>query len=367
MFYYLWIFGWLLFIGYFEAHTACYRKEWVPGINEPVYRLKPMMAFIIILPMILWVGYREFWFADTIAYYSNFNSCPVTWHGFLGYLPTISKDKAFYAISAFIKLFTTDVRTYFIIFAFVQGICLLKLFRKYSSDYIMSIFLFIASTDIYSWMFNGMRQFTAVAITLLSSQFILRKKYATAVVIILIASLFHQTALLMLPFVFIVQGKAWNWKTLSVLIAAMLMIIFVGQFTGWLDSTLESTQYANVVGDYTSWNDDGTNPIRVLVYAVPTILAFIGRKRIKNEGSDLINFCINMSIVSTSIYLFSIFSSGIFMGRLPIYFSLYGYILLPWEIKHIFGKKDRSYIKYAMIICYMAFYVYQMHFEWGYM
>lgn len=46
-----------------------------------------------------------------------------------------------------------------------------------------------------------------------------------------------------------------------------------------------------------------------------------------------------MSIVSAGIYLVSMFTSGIYIGRLPIYCSLYSYVLLPWEIKHLFNEK----------------------------
>ena len=40
----------------------------------------------------------------------------------------------------------------------------------------MSFFLFLASTDYISWMFNGIRQFTAVTITFIGIKFILDKK-----------------------------------------------------------------------------------------------------------------------------------------------------------------------------------------------
>lgn len=58
-----------------------------------------------------------------------------------------------------------------------------------------------------------------------------------------------------------------------------------------------------------------------------------------------------MSIVSASIYLVSMFTSGIFIGRLPIYCSLYSYVLLPWEIKHLFNEKTDKQCGHLVYYC----------------
>ena len=62
---------------------------------------------------------------------------------------------------------------------------------------------------------------------------------------------------------------------------------------------MQETQYANMVSDWNEWGDDGTNALRVLVYSIPTILSFIGLKYIRAEDNPVINFCTNMSIIST--------------------------------------------------------------------
>ena len=97
---------------------------------------------------------------------------------------------------------------------------------------------------------------------------------------------------------------------------------FADQFTSILDQLLSDTSYTNMVSDWQSWNDDGTNPIRVLVYSIPTILSLVGLKYIKEENDPIINLATNAGLVSTSLYIVSIGTSGIFMGRLPIYVSM---------------------------------------------
>lgn len=287
---------------------------------------------------------------------------PVSLGGIASYMATVKKDKGFYFVSAVIKCIVGNhVNIYFIVLAAIQAGVLIYVYRKYSSRYLVSFFLFIASTDYISWLFNGIRQFLAVTITFIGIKFILDKKYAKAIILILIASLMHQSALLVIPFIFIAQGKAWNKKTLLFMVAVIVIVAGIGQFTNVLDSMLAETQYKNVVSDWQSWNDNGTNALRVLVYAVPSVLSLIGLRFIRNEDDKVINLCTNMSIVSVGFYIVSMFTSGIFIGRLPIYFSLYSYILLPWEIDHMFTKRSARLIYVVMVVGYLGFYLYSVN------
>lgn len=343
------------FIGVF---TKVQRTEYVCG--QKVQRYYPLWAFLIYLPLVIWSGFRGY-VGDTGAYMEMFREIPAGFGNILYYMDTVEKDKGFYFFSAVIKnLISENVNLYFIILALIQVVLLIKVYRKYSPNYVVTFFLFIASTDYISWMFNGIRQFTAVTITFFAFEYILKKKYIPAVLIVLFASLFHGSALLVLPFIFIAQGDAWNNKTILFILAVIVAVMFIGKFTNLLDTLLAETQYKNVVSDWQEWQDDGTNIIRVLVYAIPSILSLAGLRFIKYADDPVINLCTNMSIASVGFYVVSIFTSGIFIGRLPIYFSLYSYILLPWEIEHMFSEKSAKLVYLAMIAGYLGFYMYSV-------
>ena len=158
---------------------------------------------------------------------------------------------------------------YFLILAAIQLLIIAFVCRRMSVDYWLSIFLFVASTDYLSWMFNGIRQFTAAVIIFSATELIIRKKYIPSVLLILLASTMHQSALIMLPVIFLIQGKAFNKKTVICVLLSVTALAFIDQFTDFLGSALADTQYKNVVSDWKSFNDDGTNPLRVLVYAMP--------------------------------------------------------------------------------------------------
>lgn len=360
--YYL-ILIWIAFFGFLGMTVQMKQTEKVCGVRE--VRMQPLWAVVLVAPLVFWAADRGY-VGDTYAYMLAYADMPSSISGISEYMQTVNKDKGFYFASALIKCIVGSNDTiYFFIVAAIQAYLIFRIYRKYSSRYAMTFFLFIASTDYVSWMFNGMRQFVAVTITFAAFEFILEKKYVKAIIIILFASLFHQTALLVIPFIFICQGNAWNKKTLLFIIAAIVIIMSVDQFTNILETMLQETQYENVVSDWEMWEDDGTNILRVLVYSVPTILSLIGLRFIKTENDSVINLCTNMSIISMGLYVVSMFTSGIFIGRLPIYFSLYNYILLPWEIEHMFERRSATLMYLLMIGAYLGFYYFQMHFGWG--
>ncbi len=351
------------------ASVADYLKlkkpELVCGVQEERYSW--LFAFIVFLPIIIMAGTRGD-FADTWSYRQTFiKSIPQSLPEIINYVfNDVAKDRGFSLLSGFIKLIIgNNADLYFCILATIQGCILVTILKKYSTHYILSVFLFVASTDYLSWMFNGLRQFTAVVIIFAATSLIVKRKYLPLIAIILLASTMHGSALIMVPIVFIVQGEAWNKKTLLFILVALLAIFFVGNFTSLMDNALADTQYKNVVSDFTELKDDGTNPIRVLIYSIPAIISFFGRKRIVEANNKVINICTNMSIISAGLYLVSMFTSGVYIGRLPIYCSLYSYILLPWEMENIFKDNIKTFVYLVLVAGYLGFYYYQMHMIWG--
>lgn len=319
---YILILIWVGMIGLLSVllEGLVYRMEFVNG--KRVRRVTPIFALLSIFPLVIWAGFRGS-VGDTNAYLQGFRKMSSSLAGIGTYMSSITKDYGFYFVSAIIKCIVGNKdKIYLIIIAAVQCYLMFRIYRKYSSAYVISFFLFIASTDYISWIFNGMRQFVAVTITMACFPWIIEKKYVRAVVVILIASLFHQSALLVIPFVFIAQGKAWNKKTLLFILAVIVAVLFADRFTDILDNMLADTQYQNVVSDWENWDDDGTNILRVLVYSVPAIFSLLGIKYIREADDSVINICTNMSIAASGLYVVSMFTSGIFIGRLPIYFSV---------------------------------------------
>ena len=352
---------WVIFAGVLANSGGMMHRERVLGREER--RATWVYALIVMLPLIFLAGMRSSYFVDTYGYVKGYLALPDLFSEKMAYIQSLTKDAGFYTFEVLVSMIAPGrARVFLMLVAIIQGFCIMKTYRRYSEDYWFAIFVFVATTDIYSWMYNGIRQFMAVALIFGASGWIFRKKYIRAILAICFASLFHKSALMMIPVIFFVQGKPWNWKMLLILAGTLVAMRFSSSFTRLLDSALVDTQYSTVVSDWTRWGDDGTNPLRALVYSVPTIISLFCRKKIQQSGDRVIQVACNMGIVTTALYLVSMVTSGIFMGRQPIYCSLYANgILLPWELKHVCGKTVRT----VAILCYMLFFFVQMRYGWG--
>lgn len=358
---YEWIFIYLPFVAFIGTQLKGRYKVQIG--NEVEYRYTWFWAIALFLPLIYIAGTRTY-VTDTSLYIELFKSYPNRLSQINSVIDENTKDKGFIVFSILIKqIFGNNYHTYLMIIAVISGFATLIPYKKYSCNYLLSVFLFFASTDFMSWMMNGMRQYLAASLLFLSMGLILNKKYIHLIFIILVLSTVHTSALLLIPVAFIVQGEAWNKRTVLFLMAIVVFIVGLNTFTNVLDTALSETHYNGVVKQFSE--DDGTNPLRVLVYSVPTIISFIYRNKIKEKSNKVIDICINMSIISTGFYIVSMFTSGIYIGRIPIYFSLYNYILLPWEIETLFDKQNKRLVYFATVLSYLVFFYIQTNLTWG--
>ena len=361
---YWWLLIWLFTVGIFLHAFAQKETVFVAGKKEE--RWSWFAAIALAIPYVIWAGFRLDNFGDTALYRRTYSDAPASIGQIMQYLTEHTKDQGFSALMIALKpiLGNSDVLFFLLIAAF-QMFAIVYVYKKYSSNYWISMFLFIVSTDYLSWMHNGIRQFLAVTMIFACFGLMLKRKYVPLIGVILLASTIHGSALMMLPIVFIIQGKAWNKKTLLLVAAIVVAIAYIDVFTPFLDEMLAETQYSDLVTNEIWTNDDGTNILRVLVYSVPAILSLLGRKYVDAADNPVINLCVNCSIITMALYFLASVSSGIYIGRLPIYTTLMGYIAVPWLIDQIFTKRSAQIIYLGMIGAFLVFFYYQMHFTWG--
>lgn len=358
---------WHPLIWIFAAGIVLYKMpqktEFVRG--KAVQRWYWFTAMVLVLPYVLWAGCRTN-FIDTVTYVNSFIDAPASISQIPVYLAAYDKDQGFSVLMIVCKsLGITDFHHFFMVVALFQIICLVYIFRKYSEDFWISFFMFVVSTDYLSWMHNGIRQFLAVSMTFAAFDLLVKRKYIRFTLIVLLASTIHGSALLMLPFAYLMTGPALNRKTLLMIFGVALVIPFMDRLLPILQDVLMDTQYDDVMTNGIWENDDGTNLIRVLVYSVPALVAILGRRYIRHNTDPATNMCINATMITMAMYLVSSATSGIYIGRIPIYTTLHGYTILPWLIDQIFEKSSARLIKLLMVVCYVGFHYYQMESIWG--
>lgn len=367
---------WVFAIGYMQ-----------PSMTSPIevngaleYRSKWGFALLLLSVPVFFAAVRS-GCIDTASYIREFNNVPTDMQYFDEYLQGHSDSQLFYGLQMIFKCYISqDAHWWLALIAVVQGLCVASTLKKYSPNIAMSVYIFIASTLIFSWMYNGMRQFIAVSILFACTDWILKKRwYFYLPVAVLLCGLdpictrfgmetpvwflqgFHQSGIIMIPIFFFVQGKAWN-KKIWLLVAVLLALIFTGTLGTAVESATESTTYSVDIANMQA--DSGANPIRTVVALVPVVMAFMKRKEMgKDEVPPIIHLCINMAIVAACLYAASMVTSGMYVGRLPIYCELYNLILIPWLIAHPYQKNSKL-LTQAVYGCYLLYFIYQMYFSW---
>ena len=358
---YVFLIIWVVFFGTLSNMVA---KPICVCENRYEYRTNMFMAILTFSFLIVLAGLRS-GMADTYTYIKSFQNLPNNISEMYEIVSTYTKSKGFYLFAGIIKCFISeDYHVWLFILATINGFCVAAILKEYSTDFATSALLFILNCN-FTWMFNGLKQFFVVTIMFAATGLLLKKRLIPYMILIFFMSTFHSTVLILIPVYFIVQGEAWNKRTIIFIIFTIIAIIFTEQFTNLFDEIIENTTYSESIKEL-SKTDDGTNIFRILVSSVPTIMAFIYRKKIKEISTPIIDLCINMSVMGTGMYVISkILSSGILIGRLPIYFTMYDLILLPWLVKNVFDKNERRLIYYIMIVCYFLYFYYQIFVNWG--
>ena len=330
------------------------RTETVNG--EKVYRYRPWVAVLIFIPFIL-VAIFTTTASDVTLYLSSYRAIPISLGGAWNYfVQTESKGFALFNVLTH-TVFFGNVTLYRLAVALVQSIPLIIILRKYSTNYLLSIFLFLAGGYFHAWMLNGLRQFMAVAIIFAATPWIIEKKYFRSIIVILLAATFHRSALYMIPVIFIAQGRIWDYKTLILIIVSAFAISLFAQNTELFND------FADVVGFSTDaldeWGDNGANPIRALVAAVPAVLSLFYRWQLREENNPLINFLVNVSVVTVTMNLFASFTSGILTGRMAVYTDVYNLILLPYMLWRIPEIRSRRFMHFACVGFYFLYFLFE--------
>lgn len=358
---YYFMIGWVVIWGIMSQITS---RE--VRVRDEVYerRVNLFMALITFSVIIFFAGLRS-GVTDTYVYIDMFKEYPL-WPDAKEFITDPSaREPGFRVFSILIKTYISqDYQPWLFIIASISGICIMYPLYKYSCNYGLSVFLFMTSCQ-FTWMLNGIRQFLVAAILFACTPLILKNKPIPYIIIVLILSSIHTSALIMIPAYFIVDSEPWSKKTMIFVGGIILAMLFTSQFTSILDTVVENSNYASSMEEFKD-TDDGTNIIRILVESVPVIIVFVYRDKIKDKLTPIIKISINMSLIASGLYIISkIARSGIMLGRLPIYFSVYNLILLPWLINFIFEEKERRLMYFTMIVCYFTFFYYQMEITWG--
>lgn len=323
-----------------------------------------VMAFLAMFYLVFFIGLRTAG-SDTAAYLHNYFKIEPGFDKAISMLFNFQEEEnIFSAYGILLKtLFGNNYTPYLFGIASISGLAIFKVLYKYSENYYLSMTLFVL-WGIWSWMYNGIRQFLAVSIVFLCVSLYEDNNFILYLIGVLLASRIHTSALMMIPVYFIVNGEPWKRRTIIPIVLTVFALFFTGPFLGALESLTEGMEYGEVLnGQYFS-TDTGSNPIRTMIYAIPTVLAFLHRNTIEKKAPKIIKICVNMSFLCVCVSAIANVTSGIYIGRLPIYFMIYNLILYPWLFCNTEIKERQGWIP-LILMFYGALFVFEnyIHFK----
>ncbi|MDU4323839.1 EpsG family protein [uncultured Clostridium sp.] len=254
-------------------------------------------------------------------------------------------------LSLFLMQISTDPQILIFVVALVTNVLNTIMFNKYRSYLELQFYIYIAS-GYYLVTMNGIRQCLAAAILFYCTPLIIKGKFKTYALYVILISTIHQSALVFIPAYFVVREEAWSKRMIQFMVVALVCIIGYQLISPLIFKALEDTTY----GQYGTSAEGGSSIMRTIVNAVPVVLAFLKRKELKEAWPDK-NVFVNMSIINLIFVALGMFN-WIF-NRFTLYLQLYNFVLIPYIIKNCMKGKERRLIYFCLVVCYFIFMYYE--------
>ena len=227
---------------------------------------------------------------------------------------------------------------------FIVAVLTLSLFYKamkmYSSEIMLSLFIFLCFGQMYLNTFNTIRQCFAAAVFMYSIQFIVKRKWKQYFLLILLACTFHVSAIVLIP-LYWVLNKTWSWKTVLAMGAFFVLLPRL--------NLLQILTRADEYRIYEILNQIDTSFIDYL-YLLISILIILYRKRLFCKSPYRTVF-LNINYVFCFLTLAIILNGGspeaLLFLRLRYYFVFFYAIILQLIISGF--RIDNNYwiVKYS--------------------
>jgi transmembrane protein EpsG len=288
---------------------------------------------------------------DTYFYMHSFKITEFTWQDI-----DFSGDFGFNIYQLLLQELSSDPQILIFTTALITNLLIIIVLYKYSRMFEIAVYVYIAA-GMFTTSMNGIRQYLAAAIVFLSTKYLLNGDFKKYALIILLASTVHKSALVLLPIYFVVRREAWTKVTLILLTLSIFIVLGFNVFSDMLFSALDNTQY----GQYSDFAEGGANKLRVVVIAIPVLIAFLGREKLKKLWPES-DYIVNMSIIS--VFFIIIASQNWIFARFNIYFGLYSLILISWIVK-LFREHNQRLIYFGIIVFYFIYFYFEHVISFG--
>lgn len=338
MIYYLGLIGYIAVCGLvFQA-----KKPYVEG-NKRIY------SFLITMLLILLSGLRHRLIgADTSNYMDDFDiavrnrSWEELWEMLRSSIVHNNYEVRDVGYTIFVKatqLFIPNSRWYLIFIALLIMVPMGWWIRKKASDQFLSYIVFTCLFFSFYGL-TGIRQVLAlILVSIFGYELILKRRFLPYLLLVLLAALFHKTAIIMIPFYFVynIRLKKTYWY-----------IMIFGIFACFLLKNSIATILNRMGGyNYEQYEGAGTYVFSLLILVI-LMLCFLYYDKLIKQNPYNVHY-INAVLIGCFVLPMSYINPTLF--RLGYYYFIYLIMLIP-ELVNIFKEKKlvKILIFFAMLV-----------------
>ena len=265
---------------------------------------------------------------------------------------------SYFWINKIVALLDLNYTAMFTVIAFISWYFI---FKSLEVKFVPLLLFFIFTDEFFFWSMNGVRQFVSIAIFLYSINFIINKDFKKYVFLILLASTFHTSALLLIPVYFIPYEKIWSPYVWFVLFISSL---FIGNIPALSDSLYpffsKIVETFSIFQGYLSYFERGKfNASEVnlgLGYAFRIVVAFFifyfSDKVVKEYPYLKVYFILFFigAIAFNLVYNYQL------LGRINNYFLIMRPVVLSFIALYTF--KDLRFRYFSFGLCFLYFIIF---------
>lgn len=258
---------------------------------------------------------------------------------------------AFYVFNKIISILFPDTYVaYLFIVALISVVALYHFLKKNADNVIFSEVLLFSLGFIYFFM-TGIKQTLAISILLYAYEALKKDNIFRYILLVLLATLFHNTALVFIVALFI---KKFKFKKIYLAISPVFIVLaykYQSQIFAFVKIMLQDKYYFSYGTVYSSSSNLTGLLIQICIFATSLILLWRRLKYDKEATLLLSLYTVGMCFQAMTFVLGEFF-------RVSMYFSIFGVILLPkaMSVQTFRQQKFISFITCLVFILYFLFF-----------
>ncbi len=297
--------------------------------------------------LIIALRHRDVGSNDSNQYYFNWEAMSNrSWNDLKAFLPETNFETGYCVFVWIFSHIIPDGQYLFVISALIFTISVCRFIYINSKDPEMSFVMYIC-LGLYTFMAQGLRQSIAMSMCLFAIELAKKRKFIPFVLLVLLASTFHTSAIVFLV-VYFIYGVTLNVRTLVMGAGVTVILLALSSRLAAIGNLIFQREYEGEV--------ESGGFVAVAIYAIILILSIaLSGKRRKDQDYS---FFVFMTWFGLVFYLMR-YTEVQIAERISWYFMFGQMIALPNAISR-FDKHVSFIIKCAVIVLCFALFAYRL-------